>query len=589
MKMRWSLDALYTSFESEEFNSDIQKCDDLISTFNKWASTNLTNLENTTQKIEYFLVKRAELANLFDRLLGYASLTSAVEATNQKALSYVEKLENKLTNLTEADVSFKKWVGKIENLDLVINSSKMIAEHEFFLKEIALQNKYLLSENEELIMSKLKNTGSGAFSKLQDYLTSTLLVNITLDGEEKQLPLPVVRNLAYDKDSSIRKAAYEAELKSYDTISTSSAAALNGIKGESITVCNIRGYKSPLEQVLIASRLDEETLMVMLTAMKESLPAFRKYFKKKAELLGHKNGLPFYDLFAPIGEADMTYTYEEAKNFIIENFKSFSEKLSNFAKEAFEKDWIDAEPREDKRGGAFCSRLSSLKESRILSNFTGSFSDVSTLAHELGHGYHNLCLFEESIFNMNEPMPLAETASIFNETIIAHAALQTATKEQALTILENDIQGSAQVIVDILSRFIFESEVFEKRKESSLSVKELNEIMLNAQKQTYGEGLDENLLHPCMWVCKPHYYFAEENFYNFPYAFGQLFGKGLFAEFLKRKDEFVMEYDNLLSVTGKNSIAEVAAMMNIDLRSIDFWRSSLKLIEADIDKFISLS
>lgn len=588
MQMRWSLDSLYTSFDSEAFQSDVTKCDALIADINNWASHNLNSLENATKKIEEYLKKGIDLDNLIDRILNYANLTISVDATNQTALRYIEKFEEKLTELTEADVTFRKWLGKIANLEEVINSSEFISQFSFYLKEIELKNKYLLKENEELIIAKLKNTGSGAWSKLQEFITSTLLVDIELNGELKQLPLPVVRNFAYNKDSLIRKTAYAAELKAYEKIQDSSAAALNGIKGETITLCNMRGYKSPLEEILIASRLDEETLTVMISAMKDSLPAFRKYFRKKAELLGHKNGLPFYDLFAPVGEADMTYTYEEARAFILKNFATFSTKLSNYAKEAFEKEWIDAEPREGKRGGAFCSKVSSLKESRIMSNFTGSFSDVSTLAHELGHGYHNSCLFKEQIYNMHVPMPLAETASIFNETIIAHAALKDATKAQAFTILENDIQGSAQVIVDILSRYIFETELFEDRKESSLSVSELNELMLDAQRQTYGDGLDEKFLHPSMWVCKPHYYYADANFYNFPYAFGQLFGKGLFAEFLKRGDEFVKEYDNLLAVTGKHTILDVAKMMDIDLHSEAFWKSSLKLIEADIDKFISL-
>lgn len=586
--MRWSLDALYTSFECEEFNSDIKRCDALIIEINEWAKTNLDSLENTKQKIEEYIAMGTEFYNLVDKLMGFSALTFAVEATNQIALRNIEKLEEKLTQLTKSDVAFKKWLGRIENIEDVINSSELLLNHNFYLKEIVLKNKYLLNENEELIIAKMKNTGSGAWSKLQEYLTSTLLVDITLDGEEKHLPLPVIRNLAYDKDPIIRKVAYEAELKSYEKIQDSSAAAINGIKGETITLNSMRGYKSPLEEVLIQSRLDKETLDTMISAIKESLPTFRKYFRKKAELLGHNNGLPFYELFAPVGTSNLTYTYDEAREFIIKNFSQFSKKLSDYALEAFNKEWIDAEPREGKRGGAFCSSITSVKESRILSNFTGSFSDVSTLAHELGHGYHNSCLFSESVFNMNVPMPLAETASIFNETIIAYGALKNATKEQAFTILENDIQGSAQVIVDILCRFQFESELFEKRLESSLSATEINEIMIKSQLATYGDGLDPNYLHPSMWVCKPHYYYADANFYNFPYAFGQLFGKGLFAEFINRGDEFVKEYDKLLSVTGKNSIVEVASMMNIDLHSKDFWRNSLKLIQDDIEKFISL-
>ena len=410
-----------------------------------------------------------------------------------------------------------------------------------------------------------------------------------IDGEVKNLPLPVVRNMAYSADKNLRKKAYEAELKAYEKIEETSAACLNGIKGEVITLCELRGYKSPLEETLIKSRMDEDILNAMFTAIKESLPAFHKYFRKKAELLGHKNGLPFYDLFAPIGSMNRTFTYEEAREYIVNNFRTFSHKLAAFADRAFENKWIDAEPREGKRGGAFCSNLHPIKESRIMANFDGSFSNVITLAHELGHGYHGLCLTEESILNSKYPMPLAETASIFCETIVVNAALEEASEEEKLSILEASLQDAGQVIVDIYSRFLFEDEVFERRKDHSLTVKELKDMMLEAQKKAYGNGLDHAYLHPYMWVNKSHYYSAERNYYNFPYAFGQLFSKGLYVKYLENKEAFVKKYDEFLRETGKNNINDVAKIMDIDVYSVDFYRSSLNLIEEDIEKFVELA
>ncbi|MBZ4668564.1 MAG: family oligoendopeptidase, partial [Defluviitaleaceae bacterium] len=379
-----------------------------------------------------------------------------------------------------------------------------------------------------------------------------------------------------------------AELKAYDKIAEASAASLNGIKGEVITESKMRGYHSPLEMTLIHSRMDQETLDAMFSSIMESLPSFRKYLKKKAELLGHKNGIPFYDLFAPMGEVEMKFTYEEAKDFIVKNFSKFSPALGNFAKNAFEKRWIDAEPRDGKRGGAFCSNIHAIKESRILSNFTGTFNDVVTLAHELGHGYHGECLKNETYLNSDYPMPIAETASIFAETIIINAALKEASPEEAFAILESDLMSSTQVIVDIYSRFLFEDELFKRREHGSLSVNELKKMMLESQKEAYGEGLDENYLHPYMWVCKPHYYYADYNYYNFPYAFGLLFSKGLYALYLERGETFVKEFDDLLAATGKSNLVDVAKKMNIDLHSVEFWKNSLKLIEKDIDKFIHL-
>lgn len=587
--MRWSLDKLYGSFEEELFKQDLQACQTAIQSIKAWAQRELTTDHEPSAKIIAFLSQTNEFYALFSRLHSFAELSLSVDAKNEQAMQITEQLEEKVTELVEPSVQFQKWLGALGNLDELIASSQELEVHRYYLEEAAKGNRYLLSEQEEVLIAKMKNTGSNAWSKLQEQLTSTLLVDITVDGKDQQLPLSVVRNMAYESDPEIRKTAYEAELKAYKKIEDSSAAALNGIKGEVITLAKAKGYESPLNKTLLDSRMDQESLEAMLTAMKESLPAFHRFYRKKAELLGYTNGLPFYELFAPMGEVNLTYTYEQARDFIVANFRTYSDNLADYAEHAFEANWIDAEPREGKRGGAFCANLHSIQESRILANFTGSFSDVTTLAHELGHGYHGHCLNEQTYLNSHYPMPIAETASIFCETIIKNAALKTASNQEAFAILENELSDSGQVIVDIYSRFLFESELFKRRVNGSVSVNELKQIMLESQMQAYGEALDHEYLHPYMWTCKPHYYYAEHNFYNYPYAFGLLFAKGLYAEYLKKGDSFIAEYDRLLSVTGKMNIKDVAAIMGVDVGSAEFWRSSLKLIEEDIEKFISLT
>ncbi|NLY45198.1 MAG: M3 family oligoendopeptidase, partial [Tissierella sp.] len=332
-----------------------------------------------------------------------------------------------------------------------------------------------------------------------------------------------------------------------------------------------------------------ESLDSMFTAIKEYLPVFQKYYRQKGKILGHENGLPFYDMFAPVGNVDMDFSYEEAMEFIVNNFRTFSDRLADYAQNAYENDWLDVEPREGKRGGAFCSNIHPIGESRIMANFEGSFSNMTTLAHELGHGYHGLNLKNESILNSRYPMPIAETASIFCETIVESAQLEKSSVEEVLGILESSISGAGQVIVDIYSRYLFETKLFEIRKDHPLSVEELKNMMLEAQKEAYGDGLDHDYLHPYMWICKNHYYSAGRNFYNFPYAFGLLFAKGIYAEYLNRGKDFVPEYDKLLNATGKNNIKDVAAMVGIDITNPDFFRQSLSLIEKDIEKFIELS
>jgi len=587
--MRWSLDELYTSFESEEYSLDIKKLDKQIEEMIKWAENNFKSMDDPINSIEGYLKKSMEFSALYTKLMGYANLSLSVDAKNQNALQSMEKLQMKATKITKPNVQFQKFIGQLDNLDEIINASELLKEHYFYLNQIRDRNKYLLSEKEEVLISKMQNTGSTAWAKLQNMLSSTLMVDIKLNGEVKQLPLPIIRNMAYDKDKDIRITAYNAELEAYKKIQESSAACLNGIKGEVLTTSKLRGYESPLEETLIQSRMDEETLNAMLSAIEEALPVFHKYYRKKGEILGHSNGLPFYDLFAPVGQVNKTYSYKEAQDYIVENFRTFSDKLADFANNAFNNKWIDAEPREGKRGGAFCFNLHPIKESRILANFNGSFSNVITLAHELGHGYHGLCLQKTSILNSRYPMPIAETASIFSETIVMNAALSEVDNREKLSILESYISDAGQVIVDIYSRFLFEKELFERRQSHSPSVEELKEMMINAQKSAYGHGLDPDYLHPYMWINKSHYYSAGRNYYNFPYAFGLLFSKGLYVKYLEDKSGFVNKYDEFLAATGKNNIVDLGKIMDIDVHSIDFFRASLKLIEKDIETFIQLA
>lgn len=589
MDYNWSLKEVYSSFNGEDFIRDLDKLDEIIRDINIWVKDVIRDNKNLVEKLEQYINKFTQVTDLSSKLGIFINLSISVNTKNQEALKYSDILENKLTNLVESSAKLERYISNIDNIDDVINNSKVLKQHEFILKTVIEQSKYLLSDKEEAIIANMKNTGSNAWVKLKDNLISTLKIEFEEDNEIKEIPLTVVLNMAYDKDANVRKKAYEAEIKSYKKIEESIAAALNAIKGEVLTECNFRGYKSPLEKTLVDSRMNEESLEVMFSAIKESLPIFRKYLRKKAEILGYKKGLPFYELYAPVCEANMKFSYEEGTKFVIKNFKTFSDNLGAFAEKAINNNWIDVKPREGKVGGAFCENLNFIGESRILLNYGDNFSDVVTLAHELGHGFHGECLNDETTLNSDYPMPIAETASTFCETIIKKAALKDASKDEVLSILETEISDCTQVIVDIYSRFLFEKSLFEARKESALSVEEIKELMINAQKEAYGDGLDNDFLHPYMWTWKPHYYDADYNYYNFPYAFGLLFSKGLYAEYLKKGKSFAKDYEQLLSITGKNKISDVAKAIGIDINDKEFWINSLKTIEEDINEFIKLS
>ncbi|MBO0796330.1 MAG: M3 family oligoendopeptidase, partial [Ktedonobacteraceae bacterium] len=417
-------------------------------------------------------------------------------------------------------------------------------------------------------------------------VTSQLTVEMRQDGQRQELPMSVVRNMAYDANREVRREAYEAEMAGWKRVAIPLAAALNSIKGEVNVLAQHRKWEAPLDIALFVDSIDREILDVMLAAARESFPDFRRYLHAKARALGLSR-LAWYDLSAPVDSQGRVWEFNEAADFIVEQFGTYSQRLADFAAHAFREHWIDAEPRPGKRDGAFCTDLRSAG-SRVFTNYRPAFSGVSTLAHELGHGYHNLNLRQRTELQRSHPMTLAETASIFCETIIRQAALRKADQREQIAILEASLQGTCQVVVDITSRFLFEQRLSERRLQRELSVDELNEIMLEAQRETYGDGLDQELLHPYMWAVKPHYYSTGRLFYNYPYMFGQLFGLGLYARYQADPEAFKRGYDDLLSSTGMESAATLGARFGIDLRAKEFWHASLDIIRADIERFEAL-
>jgi pepF/M3 family oligoendopeptidase len=582
---KWNLDKLYLSFDDPRFTQDLERVEKLILEINSQA-IDFSNYDDKTKKLIRYMKNEIDFDKLVGKLYRFASLTESVESTNQTAVKMSNLLRRKLTELTKIGTIFIKWVAAYPELEKDIEANPFLKEHEFYLLEIKEQASHMLEDEMELLVARLRQTGSSAWGTLQSLLTSTLEV----EYEDKIITLSEVRNLADDPDPKVRKKAYEAELASYKQIDKSVAAALNSIKGEVNIISQARGFESPLDQALNNSRMSKETLDAMQAAVKDYYEIFRSYLKRKAELLGHKNGLPFYDLYAPIGFVNKRFTIEEANEYVLKNFKTFSDPLYQMAKKAFEEDWIDYTPRKGKRGGAFCSNIHAIQESRIMTNFTGAFGDMITLSHELGHAYHGEVIFKESSLNSSYTMPVAETASTFCETIVNKAALKDAgSKQEKIFLLESSIQSYTAVIIDIMSRFIFEKSVFEGREKTVFDVEELNDLMLKAQLETYGDGLDSSYLHPYMWICKPHYYSGGLSYYNFPYTFGLLFAKGLYSKYLDDKETFKANYDQLLAATGKNKVEDVAKLMNIDVTKKDFWVSSLELLKEDIELFLDLT
>ena len=584
MNMTWNLEIMYKGYDDPKYISDNQKVLEIIKEMNELVGK--LDVNNAVSCIEQELKLEEELNKVLSELFSYSSLRASTNVNDYEALGEMGKLQMVLQETVAAGVAFTKFLKEVD-LDKLAKDSELIKTYLFILKSNQETASHMLSDKEEVLASRLSLVGSRSWSDLQSQLTANL--SIKVEGFEENMPLSAVRNLAYDHSEKVRKAAYEAELSAYKQVEDSVAMALNNIKREVNIMMPLRGYKDALEKTLKQSRMSKATLDAMIEAIKEEAPKFREYFKLKAKALGHENGLPFYDLFAPMGSMHKTYTIEEAKDLVLDVYGSFSKPLYDLGKEAFENRWIDVLPHEGKSGGAFCAGLDNHNESRVLTNFTGSLSDVQTLAHELGHAYHGRIVLDNAPLNRDYPMPLAETASIMCQTLMAKKMIDDMTDPyEKLTVVEESLQEDSQCVIDILSRYLFEIKVLEQPVSRPLSAADMCSFMNEAQDQSYGDGLDSEYKHPYMWLCKSHYYSAGLNFYNWPYAFGLLFGKGLYKQYLKDKETFVKNYDQMLRNTGFMCVEDVALSMNIDVTKKDFWIESLKFIEEDIDLFEAL-
>ncbi len=596
----WDLTGIYPGLQSEAFAQAVidlkQRLTDLDAYLIEHGLTDAAqpiepDLVRVKAAIDGYLDRTNALLRLFNTMTAYVSGHITTDSYDAVAKRLQSELEMLGVRVRQQGLSFQAWLGRsAEALPAVLEPEGPARAHAFYLRETVEQSRYLMSDAEESLAAELSPGSDSAWGKLQGTLCSQLTVNFERNGQIEKLPIATLQSVGqHDPDPDVRRRAYDAELAAWASVREPLAAALNGIKGTVNVLNKRRGRSDALHATLDQARIDRATLEAMLGAMRESFPMFRRYFQAKAHRLGHMDALPWWDIFAPAGAQTRTYTWPETADFIVTQFGTFSGRLANLAQRAFANHWIDAEPRDGKRGGAFCMRIPALKESRVLCNFDGSLDEVSTVAHELGHAFHNECLLSKTPLQIITPMTLAETASIFCQTLITDATLAAAESTgEKLAILETYLIDAAQVIVDISSRFLFEKEVFERRAQAELSSDDFCEIMVRCQKDTYGAGLDERYLHPYMWAWKPHYYSGRLSFYNFPYAFGLLFATGLYAIYQERDKSFVPEYEELLASTGEANAADLALRFGIDIRGPEFWQGSLKLIGQRIEQYVAL-
>jgi pepF/M3 family oligoendopeptidase len=590
---RWDLSNVYPDLGSSEFTADVARLRGMLDELDAFLERNgIGAVPGTPAEASVLAPVMDELIDrlgtaqgLLATLGAFVSGIVTTDSYNQEAARKLSELEQLEVRLRRALTRFTAYAGSLRGLlDAICLRGAVAADHRLVLDDAAGQARFLMPEGMEDLAGDLLLSGGGSMWKLQGTVTSRLKMPFDRDGKVQELPVTMIRNLAQDPSEDVRRRAYEAELKAWESVREPVAFALNGVKGSAITLAQRRGYRDVLHMSLEQNRMDAETLEALLGSIQDHLPVFHRYLAAKARRLGQTT-LPWWNLLAPMGTVQLQYTWRETQDFIVDRFGSFSGEMADFALRAFENRWIDAEPRDGKRGGAFCMDVPGVEESRILCNFDGSFDQLTTVAHELGHGFHNWCQRGLPMLKRGAPMTLAETASIFCETVIFNAAIESAPADARVAILENQLLGATQVCVDIYTRVLFESEVLKRRAEAELSADEFCELMLEMQRRVYGEVLDPDHLHPYMWLMKPHYYQVDRNFYNYPYAFGQLFGLGMYALYRREGSVFVPRYVELLRSTGAGKVSDLAARFGIEVRSRDFWTASLRIIEEQVDRY----
>ena len=590
---RWSTSDLYESFDSREFRdamertgADVARLEAMFDQHGVRAVEPRAVTEADGAAADAIIVALNAFRDDADLMEAYLYAVTSTDSFDERAQALMGEFEMNNLRTRPLTARLAAWVASL-GVDELAKVSPQVAEHHGPLAKLADRADHQMSEAEEGLYAELLGSGSNAWGQLQQVVTSQLNGTVRMpDGSTEELPMAAVRGLATHPDPAVRRAAYDAEMAAWPQVTAACAAAMNGVKGEANVVNRRRNWDSPLDASLFGNSVGRATFDAMHEAITVALPDLRHWMRSKARLHGHDGGLPWWDLVAPLPFAPSGVTWDEGLQIVRNAFGSYGGSLAGLVDRAIDERWIDAGPRNGKSGGAYCMPFIG-DRSLVFLNWSGSVESAQTTAHELGHAYHNTQLAHRTALQKNLPMALAETASIFCETLVVEEGLSRLQGLDRLALLDTDLQGTNQVVVDIRSRFIFETEVFARRQRRTLGPAELNELMRQAQAEAYGDGLDQSTAHPYMWALKPHYYGS--HYYNWPYTYGLLFGLGLYAQYRNDPERFQAHYDDALSRAGMDSAEELGALFGFDVSDISFWTASLDVVRDRIAAYDALA
>ncbi|NKE05183.1 M3 family oligoendopeptidase [Mesobacillus selenatarsenatis] len=497
-------------------------------------------------------------------------LKAAVTELSASLQTALTKFDQKLSSFSDSVWSELVQEGLLQELRFVLTERRERAAER-------------LSEKEESVINALSVDGYHGWGQMYDLLVG----NTKIDFNGESLSVGQAANKLSNADRSVRKEVFAQWEKAWGENEEAFAKTLNHLAGFRLNVYKLRGWEDVLKEPLDINRMKKETLDAMWEVISDNKEPFVQFLNRKAKLLGLEK-LSWYDLDAPIGSTESKMSYQEGADFIVDNFEQFGKENADFARMAFENNWIEAEDRPGKAPGGFHTFFPESSQSRIFMTYSGTPSNVSTLAHELGHGFHTYAMRDLHLLNRNYAMNVAETASTFAEMIVSDASVKNAkTKEEKLSLLEDKIQRSVALLMNIHSRFLFETKFYEERKEGVVTTERLGELMKNAQTEAYGGALEE--YHPLFWASKLHFFITGVPFYNFPYTFGYLFSLGIYALAQEEGKGYEEKYIALLKDSASMTVEDLAQKhLNVDLTKKEFWEKAVRMCVEDVEEFIAL-
>lgn len=585
-KFHWDLASIYDSPNDPRLNYDILLSRKIIDS--------LINIFSTTKSLSpselFEVLNDYEMASLYtNKLSSYILLSTLADCNTQSIKMYSAKVDDLGVNLKLVSVKIEAFLQGISNLDMYLDQFIPLNYYRDYLKEkVRVSGVYASTEIEDII-NKLQLSGSKSWQRLRDTIESSTTITSDLLGENNDYNLTELRNLATSGCKDIRKKAYLCEIELCKSIELPISYCINSLKGEGITATRLRGYGSVLEWMLDINKMSLETLELMISKIEYYLPDFQNHIKSRALILGYEDSLPWFELSAPLATSPSTLSIDEFTPVLLDIFKDFDEEMGAFYEHVIDNRWVDYYPRKNKAGGAMCVDIALISENRIHLNFNGTTSGLRLLAHELGHAYHSRCLDELPFIHRDPPTPICETASIFSEIVLQEGLWGLLDNDLKKDLIDTSTREITSTILDIYSRYVFEKELFDRRKDHELTSSELCEIMSNAQIQVYGSSIDKDCLHPYMWIPKVHYYIPDFHFYNFPYIFGLLLSKGLYANYRKDKIGFISRYKLLLQSSCTGTIEEILADSGFDVTTPEFWDEAFKELINDLHTFDGLT